>query len=68
MINFFKNIKILERPIKLTKNMLSPNKNKGRSKNKRKTPEERNNDLLQIKKKKLNTNNQIEKYFPIIIN
>ena len=64
MINFFDKTKIFERPIKLTKNMLSPYKNKG----KRKKPEEGHNNTQETKKKKSNTNNQLEKYFPIIIN
>ena len=67
MVYFFHNTKILERPIKLTKNMLPPYKNKCKTRNKRKTPEEGHNNSTQTKKKKPNTNNQIEKYFPIII-
>ena len=67
MVNYFQEIKIFERPIKLTKNMLSPNKNKFRTTKKRKTPEEGHNNTAKNKKKKENTNNPIEKYYSIII-
>ena len=66
MVNFFHEIKVYERPIKLTKNMLSPYKNKCRTIAKRKTPEEGHNNTSEKKKKKENTNNPIEKYYSII--
>ena len=67
MVKFFHNIKIFDRPIKLTKNMLSPYKKKCRTKTKRKTSEEGHNNTIGTKKKSQNRNNQIEKYYPIII-
>ena len=66
MVNFFHNIKILGRPLKLNKNMLSPYKKTCKTRYKRKTPEEGHDNSTQNKKKKENTNNQLEKYFPII--
>ena len=38
MVRFIYSTKILERPIKLTKNMLSPYKNRSKTRYKRKTP------------------------------
>ena len=52
MVNFFHEIKVYERPIKLTKNMLSPYKNKCRTTAKRKTPEEGHNNTSEKKKEK----------------
>ncbi len=66
MVRFIYSTKILEKPIKLTKNMLSPYKNRRKTRYKRKTPEEGHDNSTQTKKKKQNTNNQIKKYFPII--
>ena len=67
MVRFIHSTKILERPIKLTKNMLSPYKNRSKTRYKRKTPEDGHDNSTQTKKKKQDTTNQIQKYFPIII-
>ena len=65
MVNYFHETKIFERPIKLSKNMLSPYRNKCRTRMKRKTPEEGHGSTTEAKKKK--ENNPLEKYYPIII-
>ena len=66
MVNFFNSIKILGRPIKLDKNMLSPYKKGCR------TPKEKHLKKVtttpqRIKRKKENKNSQIDKYYSIII-
>ena len=50
MIKFFNKTKIFERPIKMTKNMLSPHKNTSRA-NKRKSPTEDRDVTPESKKK-----------------
>ena len=47
--------------------MLSPYKNRCRTRNKRKSPEDNNSTTQETKKKKGNTNNPLDKYYPIII-
>ena len=64
MIKFFHKTKVFERPIKLTKNMLSPHKNRRKATIKRKLPDESDENSPENKKKKYN---QLEKYYPIII-
>ena len=46
---------------------MNPYKNTSKTRNKRKTPEERDNDSTTSKRRKQDTNNQLEKYFPIIV-
>ena len=69
LITFFHNIKIFERPPKLTKNMLSPSRNRCTyiRKNKRKASEEDPKNSHENKRKKQCTNNVLEKYNTIMI-
>ena len=65
MVNYFNKTKIFERPIKISKNMLSPYRKKGRTRMKRKSPEEGHDNTSENKKQK--KNEPIKKYYPIII-
>ena len=66
MVTFFHKTKVFKQPPKMTKNMISPRKNKsGINKRKSLADDPKNNP--ESKRKKDNTNNLLEKYYPIII-